>query len=103
MSTIKERIEKEISGNKVVIYMKGTAQMPQCGFSAATCEAFNQLGVKYHTVNVLEDTEIREGIKQFTNWPTIPQVFVNGKFVGGCDITKELFESGELKKLVENA
>lgn len=101
MSTIKDKIQNEISGNKVVIYMKGTPQAPQCGFSAATCEVLNQLGVKYHAVNVLADPEIRDGIKQFSNWPTIPQVFINGKFVGGCDITRELFETGELKKLLD--
>ena len=101
MNTIKEKIETEIKKDKIVIFMKGTPQAPQCGFSAATCDVFNQLGAKYHAINVLEDTEIREGIKQFTNWPTIPQVFINGKFVGGCDITRELFETGELKKMVE--
>lgn len=101
MNTIQEKIENEIKKEKIVIFMKGTPQMPQCGFSGATVKCFDKLGAKYHTVNVLEDTEIREGVKQFTNWPTIPQVFIRGKFIGGCDITRELFENGELKKLIE--
>ncbi len=80
--------------------MKGTPQMPQCGFSATVVQILNAVGAPFHAVNVLEDTEVREGIKQFSNWPTIPQLYINGKFVGGCDITRELFESGELKKMV---
>ena len=101
MSDIQEQLKKEITKEKVVIFMKGTPQAPQCGFSYSTCEIFNQLKVPYHTVDVLADQQVREGIKQLTNWPTIPQVFVNGKFIGGCDITRELFESGELVKLLE--
>lgn len=101
MSTIEERIKKEITENKVVLYMKGTPQAPQCGFSAMTAQCLDQLGVKYHAVDILEDVEVRQGIKKFSNWPTIPQLYIDGKFIGGCDITKELFESGKLKKLVE--
>ena len=100
MSNVKERIQKEITDNKIVLYMKGTAAAPQCGFSAAVVQCLNSVGAKFHAVNILEDGEIREGVKQFSNWPTIPQLYINGKFVGGCDITRELFESGELKKLV---
>ena len=98
---IEERIKKEITQNKIVLYMKGTPQAPQCGFSAATAQCLSTLGVPFHSVNVLADEEIRQGIKEFASWPTIPQVYINGKFVGGCDIVKELFESGELKKLIE--
>ena len=101
MSTIEDRIKKEITENKIVLYMKGTPQAPQCGFSAMTAQCLDQLGAKYHAVNILEDVEIRQGIKKISNWPTIPQLYINGKFIGGCDIAKELFESGELKKLVE--
>lgn len=96
---IEDKIKKEITENKIVLYMKGTPQAPQCGFSAMTAQCLDQLSVKYHAVNILEDVEVRQGIKKFSNWPTIPQLYINGKFVGGCDITKELFESGELKKL----
>ncbi|MBI4223850.1 MAG: Grx4 family monothiol glutaredoxin [Deltaproteobacteria bacterium] len=99
--SIEDRIKKEITENKIVLYMKGTPEAPQCGFSATTAQCLDQLGVKYHTVNILDDVEIRQGIKKFSNWPTIPQLYINGKFIGGCDITKELFASGELKKLVE--
>lgn len=97
--SIEERIKKELAENKIVLYMKGTPQAPQCGFSAMTAQCLDQLGVKYHAVNILEDVEVRQGIKKFSSWPTIPQLYINGKFVGGCDITKELFESGELKRL----
>lgn len=96
---IEEKIKKEITDNKIVLYMKGTPVAPQCGFSAMVAQCLDQLGVQYHVVNVLDDVEIRQGIKKFANWPTIPQLYINGKFIGGCDITKELFESGELKKL----
>ncbi|OGQ06130.1 MAG: monothiol glutaredoxin, Grx4 family [Deltaproteobacteria bacterium RIFCSPLOWO2_12_FULL_44_12] len=100
MSNVKEQIENDIKTHKIVLYLKGTPEMPQCGFSAATVECFKKLGVKFHAVNILEDVKIRQGVKEYTNWPTIPQVFINGKFIGGCDITKELFENGELKKMV---
>lgn len=101
MNTVKERIENEVKNNKIVLYMKGTPQAPQCGFSAAVVQCLNAVGAKFHTVNILEEGEVREGIKQFSNWPTIPQLYISGKFVGGCDITRELFETGELKKLIE--
>lgn len=100
---VKARIAQDIAANKVLIYMKGTPEMPQCGFSAATIEAFNALGVPYATRNVLEDPEVRQGIKEFSNWPTIPQIYVGGKFLGGCDIVTEMAQTGELEPLVKAA
>lgn len=102
MSTA-ETIQTMIEKHKVVIYMKGNASMPQCGFSAATVQVFKTLGVPFETVNVLADPAIREGIKAFTKWPTIPQVFIDGKFIGGCDIVREMHGSGELQKLLTAA
>jgi monothiol glutaredoxin len=96
---LKTRFDQEVSSHKIVIYMKGTALYPQCGFSAMTLEALKPHGDVY-AVDVLSDPQVREGIKQYTNWPTIPQVFINGKFVGGCDIVRELAERGELQELV---
>ena len=99
---IKEKIENLISENDVCLFMKGTPESPQCGFSAHVVQILNHYGVNFHAVDVLADWDIREGIKQYSNWPTIPQLYVNGKFVGGCDIVKEMFEKGELKKLFED-
>ena len=96
-----ERIESEINSHDVVLFMKGSPMFPQCGFSAATVQALSMSGVKFGSVDVLQDMEIREGVKQFSNWPTIPQLYVKGEFVGGCDIVREMFESGELKQLFE--
>ena len=96
---LKTRIEKEVSSHKIVIYMKGTALFPQCGFSSMALEALKPHGDVY-AVDVLADPQVREAIKQYTNWPTIPQIFINGKFVGGCDIVRELAERGELEGLV---
>src|SRR5438477_12699762 len=97
-----QRIKDQVSGNRVVLYMKGTPQFPQCGFSALTVQVLNACGVNnFFSVNVLADAEIRQGIKEFANWPTIPQLYVNGEFVGGSDIVKEMYESGELQKLLE--
>lgn len=96
-------IADEIRRNKVMIYMKGNPTFPQCGFSAATIEIFEELGHPFHTVDVLSAPAKREGIKRFSNWPTIPQVYVDGKFVGGCDIVRELYQTGELQKLVDAA
>lgn len=101
MSNVLERIKKEVTDNKIVLYMKGTPEAPQCGFSATVADILKKLGVPFHAVDILENVEVRQGVKQYANWPTIPQLYVNGKFVGGSDITKELFESGELKKLVD--
>ena len=96
---VTEIINNEISNNEVVLFMKGTPVFPMCGFSAATVQILNNLGVKYNSINVLDSDEIREGIKQFSNWPTIPQLYVKKEFVGGCDIVKEMYESGELLEL----
>ena len=95
-----DRIQQDISGNDIVLYMKGSKKIPQCGFSATVAQVLERLGVDYKDVNVLADPEIREGIKQFANWPTIPQLYVKGEFVGGCDIVREMYESGELKELL---
>ena len=97
---IKTEIENEIQANDIVLYMKGTPVFPQCGFSAATVGVLNQLGVKFNSVNVLENDDIRQGIKDYANWPTIPQLYVKGEFVGGCDIIREMYESGELNDLI---
>jgi monothiol glutaredoxin len=96
-----QRIKEQVTSNPVVLYMKGTPQMPQCGFSALAVQALQACGVtQFASVNVLADPEIREGIKQYANWPTIPQLYVNGEFVGGSDIMREMYESGELQKLL---
>ena len=97
-----DRIKDEISEFDVVLFMKGSPMFPQCGFSAAVAGALTQVGVKFKGINVLEDGEIREGIKQFSEWPTIPQLYVKGEFIGGCDIVKEMYESGELFKLFDD-
>lgn len=91
-----ETIRKEISDNDIVLFMKGNANFPQCGFSAQVVEVMSRLGVDFHDINVLEDMDIREGIKAFSDWPTIPQLYVKGEFVGGCDIVREMYLSGEL-------
>lgn len=98
-----DRIRESIENNKILIFMKGSPSFPMCGFSAATIEVFEELGVPYNTVDVLKDPEIREGIKRFSNWPTIPQVYIAGKFVGGCDIVREMHANGELAPLVKEA
>jgi len=94
---ITERIKHDISDNPVLLYMKGTPVFPQCGFSAAVVQILTTMGVKFKGVDVLADPEIREGIKVFSQWPTIPQLYVKGEFVGGCDIIREMYESGELQ------
>src|SRR5215813_14382682 len=99
MSNVHDRIKAELDSNDVVLFMKGTPAMPQCGFSATVVHVLDHLGVKYKGVNVLADPEIRQGIKEFSNWPTIPQLYVKGEFVGGCDIIREMFETGELQQL----
>ena len=101
MSDVTKQIESAVRNNKIMIFMKGNRNFPQCGFSAATVQVFEELGVPYETADVLQDMELREGVKQYSNWPTIPQVYINGKFVGGCDIIRELYESGELETLVK--
>jgi len=94
-------IKQQVSENPVVLYMKGTPQFPQCGFSATVVQILHACGMRdFFSVNVLEEPEIRQGIKEYANWPTIPQLYVNGEFVGGCDILREMFQSGELQKLL---
>lgn len=101
-SDIFEQIKRDISTNDVVLYMKGTKVFPQCGFSAVVANILNNLHVDFISVNVLEDDDIRQGIKDFSNWPTIPQLYVKGEFVGGCDIIKDMFENGELQDLLKD-
>ena len=100
---IKAEIDRKIADNKIVIFMKGNRLTPMCGFSAATVRVFDVLEVPFTTVDVLQDPEIRQGVKAYSNWPTIPQVYIDGKFVGGCDIVREMYESGELESLVNEA
>jgi monothiol glutaredoxin len=95
------KIQAEITDNPVVLFMKGTPVFPQCGFSARVVQILSHMGVPFKGVNVLEDMEIREGIKAYTNWPTIPQLYVQGEFVGGCDIVMEMFQSGELQAMLK--
>jgi monothiol glutaredoxin len=97
-----DRIKDEIGKNDVLLFMKGTPVFPQCGFSAAVVDVLSELGVKFHGVNILVDPELREGIKEFSQWPTIPQLYVKGEFVGGCDIVREMFETGELEQLMKD-
>ena len=96
---VSENIKNEIKSNDVVLFMKGTPVFPMCGFSAATVQVLSDVGVKFNSVNVLDSDEMREGIKKFSNWPTIPQLYVKEEFIGGCDIVKEMYESGELLEL----
>ncbi|MBO6783995.1 MAG: Grx4 family monothiol glutaredoxin [Alphaproteobacteria bacterium] len=98
---VNERIKSDIDSNEVMLFMKGTPVFPQCGFSAAVVQILNHMGVKFGSADVLVDPEIRQGIKEFTNWPTVPQLYVKGEFVGGCDIVREMFETGELEQLFE--
>ena len=100
---VTDEIRQEITANKVMVYMKGTPSLPMCGFSAATVEVLDALGYPFAHVNILEDQEKREAVKAFSNWPTIPQVYVGGKFVGGSDIVRELHASGELERLLKDA
>ena len=102
MDDINKKIKSIIDASSIVLFMKGTRETPQCGFSMAVSNILKHLNVKFEGVNVLESNEIRQGIKDYTDWPTIPQLYVKGEFVGGCDIVKEMFEKGELKKLFES-
>ena len=101
MSDVQQRIGEMVGKDPVLLFMKGTALFPQCGFSSRAIAILDHLGVKYQTVDVLQDPEIRGGIKEFSDWPTVPQLYVKGEFVGGSDIMMEMFESGELKQLVD--
>ena len=100
---LKDEIQKEISENKIIIYMKGTREAPRCGFSAATVQVLNEYAVPYKDINVLEDQEKWAAIKEFSDWPTIPQVYIDGHFVGGCDIVREMHAKGELAPLIRKA
>ncbi len=102
MSEINKKIKEIIDSNSIVLFMKGTPDAPQCGFSMALSNILKHFKVSFEGVNVLESNELRQGIKDYTDWPTIPQLYVKGEFVGGCDIVKEMFEKGELKKLLES-
>ena len=98
MSEIFNQIEETIKNNSIVLFMKGSKDFPQCGFSATVVQVLNNLGVDFHDINVLESAEMRQAIKDFSDWPTIPQLYVKGEFIGGCDIVKEMFQSGELQE-----
>jgi monothiol glutaredoxin len=100
--SVTARIDQDVKANDVVLFMKGTPVFPQCGFSAAVVQVLSHLGVKFKGVNVLEDSEIRQGIKEYSNWPTIPQLYVKGEFVGGCDIVREMYETGELMEMLSS-
>ena len=100
---VQAKIDKLVKENKVLVFMKGSKLMPQCGFSNNVVQILNSLGVPYETVDVLEDYEIRQGIKEYSNWPTIPQIYINGEFIGGSDIAIELYQNGELQQMVEVA
>ena len=95
---IEQFIDNEVKGNEVVLFMKGTPQFPQCGFSAQVVQILDHIGVSYKGLNVLESDDLRNGIKSYSNWPTIPQLYVKGEFVGGCDIVREMFQAGELQQ-----
>ena len=97
---VAERIKRDVTDNDVVLFMKGTPVFPQCGFSAAVVQVLTHLGVKFKGIDVLADSSLRQGIKEFTSWPTIPQLYVKGEFVGGCDIIREMYETGELNELL---
>ena len=99
--TVQQRISQNVAEHPVVLFMKGTPVFPQCGFSAAVVQILSHLGVKFKGIDVLADPEIRQGIKEFSNWPTIPQLYVKGEFIGGCDIVREMFETGELQQVFE--
>lgn len=100
---VNERIRHELATAPVVLFMKGTPEFPQCGFSAQTVSALRNLGAQFHHVNIFDDPELREGLKRFSNWPTYPQLYVKGELVGGCDIALQMYRSGELKELLESA
>jgi len=99
--TVHDRIHQQVTGNPVVLFMKGTPVFPQCGFSATVVQILSHMGVKFKGIDVLADSSVREGIKEFSSWPTIPQLYVKGEFIGGCDIIREMFETGELQQVFE--
>ena len=102
MSDVANRIKEEVTTNDVVLFMKGTPVFPQCGFSAAVVEVLDHMGVRFKGINVLVDPAIRQGIKEFSDWPTIPQLYVKGEFIGGCDIIREMYETGELQQVFKD-
>ncbi|MDP9139032.1 MAG: Grx4 family monothiol glutaredoxin [Pseudomonadota bacterium] len=102
MSNVHEVIDKEVKANDVVLFMKGTPDAPMCGFSGRVVQILNQVGVGFKGINVLESSELRQGVKEYANWPTIPQLYVKGEFVGGCDIITEMFQTGELKQMLSD-
>jgi monothiol glutaredoxin len=102
MTEIADKIREQIKSDQVVLYMKGTPVFPMCGFSAAVVQILSQTGVKFQTYNVLDDADLRQGLKEFSNWPTFPQLYVDGELVGGCDIVREMYQSGELNQLFED-
>eukprot|EP00899_Mesostigma_viride_P012283 jgi/Mesvir1/21055/Mv16544-RA.1 len=102
-SELKQALDDFVNSNKIVLFMKGTRQFPQCGFSNTCVQILNTLSVPYETVNILEDESLRSGLKVYSSWPTFPQLYIGGEFVGGCDITIELYQNGELKEMVEKA
>jgi len=99
-STVADRIKHDITSNDIVLYMKGSKAFPQCGFSAQVVQIMNVLGVEYKDFDVLSDSSLRQGIKDFSNWPTVPQLYIKGEFIGGCDITREMYQTGELQQLL---
>jgi monothiol glutaredoxin len=100
---LKQRMQGLVDGHKIVLFMKGTKSFPQCGFSATVCEVLKRLDADFTTVNILADADVRQGMKEYSNWPTFPQLYVEGRFVGGCDIVRDMFTSGELKPIVDRA
>ena len=102
MSDVSARIQAEVDNNDVVLFMKGTPVFPQCGFSAAVVEVLSELGVKFKGVDVLQDPSLRQGIKDFSNWPTVPQLYIKGEFIGGCDIVREMYSTGELEQVLKS-
>lgn len=102
MSSIKEQIQTDIATNDVVLYMKGTAAMPMCGFSGFVVQVLQHYSIPFKDINVLENSELRQGIKDYTDWPTIPQLYIKGEFIGGADIVREMHQSGELKELIDS-
>jgi len=101
MENVQKKIDELVKSKDVLLFMKGSPQLPQCGFSMTVSKILKDLNIKFYSINVLEDEEIREGIKKYSNWPTIPQLYIKGNFVGGCDIVKEMYEKGELQKILK--
>jgi len=100
---LRQRLQAIVDGHKIVLFMKGTRSFPQCGFSATVVEVLKRLEAEYETVNILADADVRQGMKEYSNWPTFPQLYVEGRFVGGCDIVRDMFTAGELKPIVDKA